>query len=438
MSSTGQNSQVGRTPNEKMHEALPLGDNPKRPSNNKTAFYTDEVLICDGAVKLLRTKQSNQIWQMRVWIRDENRYFKKSLRTRNLEDAKEKGRKLYYQMMGQIEVGHKIFSITMGVCVEKYLEHQQQRVDGGFITSGRKTTIATQMKHLLDFVGENTKLDNIQNHKYKDYYSYRKKKHPEVKNVTLINERATIGNLYKWALERGFVNQGQLPVWSEIRKTITYRNAMQREEYRVLYTYLRNWHKDVRNERDIYERQLVRDFILILANTGMRFGEARRIKWNYVEVKKSPNSKYPNVHIRIPKELSKVRKDRTAIGMRGDIFKRIKTYSQYTHPQDFVFADYDTGEDISRKTLYRLWDVIRAESGITEFPEDYSYYSLRHTYATYRLQFGNVDVFTLSKVMGCSVKYIEEHYGQIQTEKMTDYITRTKSTMDDVDGLFLE
>ena len=83
MSSKGQTSQVGRTPNEKMHEALPLGDNPIRPSNNKTAFYTDEVLICDGAVKLLRTKQSNKIWQMRVWIRDENRYFKKSLRTKS-------------------------------------------------------------------------------------------------------------------------------------------------------------------------------------------------------------------------------------------------------------------------------------------------------------------------------------------------------------------
>ena len=384
MSLKPKNNQFGRTQNEQMHGNLALGDNPPRASNNKTVFYTDEVLICDGAVKLHRTRQSNKIWQLRGWVREENRYFKKSLRTRELEEAKEKARKLYYQMMGQIEVGHRIFSITMGLCIEKYLEHQQQRVDGGFITQGRCTTIATQMKHLADFVGANTKLDNIQRQKYKDYYSYRKKTHPEVKNVTLINERATIGNLYKWALERGYVNQGQTPVWSEIRKSISYRNAMQREEYRVLYTYLRNWHKAVKQERDIYQRQLVRDFILILANTGMRFGEARRIKWNFVEIKNSPTSKYPNVHIRIPAELSKVRKDRTAIGMRGDIFKRIRTYSRHTPQQDFVFADYDTGEAISRKTLYRLWEVIRAESGITEFPEDYSYYSLRHTYATYR------------------------------------------------------
>ena len=124
-----------------------------------------------------------------------------------------------------------------------------------------------------------------------------------------------------------------------------------------------------------------------------------------MEIRKSAPSydnrtNYPNVHIHIPAEISKVRKERTAIGMRGDIFQRITTYSNHTHQQDYVFADRGTGEAISRKTLYRLWDIIRKESGIGEFVEDYSYYSLRHTFATYRLQFGNVDVFTLSKVMG--------------------------------------
>jgi len=48
---------------------------------------------------------------------------------------------------------------------------------------------------------------------------------------------------------------------------------------------------------------------------------------------------------------------------------------------------------------------------------------------------GKSNVFTLSKVMGCSVKYFDEHYGQIQTEKMTDYVTGTKSKGD---ALFLK
>ena len=43
----------------------------------------------------------------------------------------------------------------------------------------------------------------------------------------------------------------------------------------------------------------------------------------------------------------------------------------------------------------------------------------------------------ISELCDCCVKYIEEHYGQIQTEEMIDYITRSKSTMDEVDGLFM-
>jgi|TARA_B110000971_G_scaffold158232_1_gene161641 integrase len=442
MSTKDTKKQIGRTPNEKMHEDLPLGSSPPRPSNNKVAFHTTEVDICDGEVKLLRTKASADIWQMRVWIRKEGKYFRQSLREKNLEKAKEKAKSIFYKMMGQVEIGARIFSISIKEIIEQYLKHQFIRVDNGFITKGRATTIQTQLKHLVDFVGENTRLDAINRNKYRDYYAYRKKKKPEVTNVTLINERATIGNLYKWSMEQGYINQSQLPLWSEIRRNVSYRKAFQRDEYRVLYSYIRKWHNDVSNPKDIYERKLVRDFILILANTGMRFGEARFIKWNYVDIIKNTKSQYPNVHIRIPKEISKVNKDRTSIGMRGDIFNRIKTYSTNNHQQDYVFANHETGEAINRKTLYRLWEIIRKESGIAEFPELYSYYSLRHTYATYRLQFGNVDVFTLSKVMGCSVKYIEEHYGQIQTDKMTDYITRNKNVMDsnvdEIDRLFVE
>ena len=56
--------------------------------------------ICDGAAKLLRTRQSGNVWQMQCRISAEKRYVKKSLQTRDLEQAKEKGRKLYYAMMG--------------------------------------------------------------------------------------------------------------------------------------------------------------------------------------------------------------------------------------------------------------------------------------------------------------------------------------------------
>ena len=126
-----------------MHENLPFGSNPPAAKNNATSFLTQEVDICDGEVKLVRTKQSNQIWQVRIWVRGEGRYYRKSLRTRDLEQAKEKAKSIYYKMMGQVESGKKIFSISAQELVDSYTKHQQQRVDGGFITAGRLTTIKT-------------------------------------------------------------------------------------------------------------------------------------------------------------------------------------------------------------------------------------------------------------------------------------------------------
>ena len=72
-----------------LHGNLPFGSYPPRPSVNKmtSKFYTEEHDICDGEVKLLRTKHSGKVWQMRCWISSEKKYVKKSLRTKDLEDA---------------------------------------------------------------------------------------------------------------------------------------------------------------------------------------------------------------------------------------------------------------------------------------------------------------------------------------------------------------
>ena len=65
---------------------------------------------------------------MRCWISSEKKYVKKSLRTKDLEEAQSKARKLYYSMMGKLDSGQKLFSITSSELVEKYLDFQQTRI----------------------------------------------------------------------------------------------------------------------------------------------------------------------------------------------------------------------------------------------------------------------------------------------------------------------
>lgn len=65
------------------------------------------------------------------------------------------------------------------------------------------------------------------------------------------------------------------------------------------------------------------------------------------------------------------------------------------------------------------------ESGLEDSLNDYTYYCLIHTFPTYRLQYGMVDIRRLTKVIGVSVAYIEQHYDIATVVNMTDYITKS-------------
>ena len=56
-----------------------------------------------------------------------------------------------------------------------------------------------------------------------------------------------------------------------------------------------------------------------------------------------------------------------------------------------------------------------------------SLYSLRHTYATQRLEKGDVNVYDLSINMGCKVKQIETHYSHVVSKQRRQQITKTNT-----------
>jgi integrase len=57
-----------------------------------------------------------------------------------------------------------------------------------------------------------------------------------------------------------------------------------------------------------------------------------------------------------------------------------------------------------------------------------SLYSLRHTYAHLALLKERMDVYTLAKQMGTSVKMIEQHYGHLQPSQQADVIAGKRMT----------
>ena len=65
--------------------------------------------ILGGKSKVFRVPNSGDVWQFQMWIPEEKKYLRKSLRTKDLETAKSRAEELYLQTYSDVSSGRKIF-----------------------------------------------------------------------------------------------------------------------------------------------------------------------------------------------------------------------------------------------------------------------------------------------------------------------------------------
>lgn len=209
------------------------------------------------------------------------------------------------------------------------------------------------------------------------------------------------------------------------------RDTFTPQEYDWLSRYgLPSWAKQEpqssnSNMMPLKRKQFVRDFILIMANSGLRVGEARQVQWRMVGIKKYDKKfKQTLVELNLSKEIVKTRQARKFLCRGGQYFKRIREYSNWIEKDDLVFCNNDDGTPISKTEYYRLWrDLMNFCEGSGKIKDiskrNLSYYSMRHFQITARL-YAQVSVFDVAQMAGTSVSHIEGHYGHVDMTKQRD------------------
>ena len=109
----------------------------------KQHFAEGEIAIFDEACIYNR----RQYWELRMRLPKENKYARKSLRTRSEATAIEKGKTAYLEIYANLQQGKTYFSIATKEGVEKYLSFRMRDVELGHIVKGRHTTIAIYLQH---------------------------------------------------------------------------------------------------------------------------------------------------------------------------------------------------------------------------------------------------------------------------------------------------
>ena len=94
---------------------------------------------------------------------------------------------------------------------------------------------------------------------------------------TLRNERTVLNQIFRFAKRKGYITDP--PVIAVPSSRQNSRADIPETEWRRLYTYLRRYVKEAQDKRRYRERYYLQHYILILANSGIRVGEARHLRW---------------------------------------------------------------------------------------------------------------------------------------------------------------
>ena len=103
----------------------------------------------------------------------------------------------------------------------------------------------------------------------------------------------------------------------------------------------------------------------------------------------------------------------------GKYFDRVKQITCHTKPDDWVWAKKDgtLKEDFSVGFKSLIWEIFGPD-------DDRTLYSLRHTYATFKIIRENMNLKFLSTQMGTSVAMIDKHYGHVEVSEIGGEIAK--------------
>lgn len=253
----------------------------------------------------------------------------------------------------------------------------------------------------------------------------------EPKASTLNTHNSAMNRVFDEAVARGFVAQGKVPILSNKGESAERRPDFSRDEYRTLIRKLPHWIDQGKGGKSRDMRHLLRDYVLILANTGMRHGtEAQNLRWKHVTVFKENDLEYVEFY------LHGKTKPHEAIGRAGTIgyLKRIHARTEAIKHMDFYamlkqkldLPVFCLPDGTVTEHLRQTFKAFLKDADLLKCPKtgkDRTLYSLRHTYATFALVNDGMDIHALAKQMGTSIGMIERHYSHLEPRMKKDMFT---------------
>ena len=378
----------------------------------------DAICLEDGLVVYAR----EGIYQMRLRVSPQ-RYIWRSLKTRDKEQAIRTARREFYKLEIKKEEGEEYAAPTLKKVLADYLKQRELENKRGDTKDGMLRQIKRVQKFWLEYAG-NKPVDKIGDKELAAFVDWRKAYYGKLKELpqnaklhptdkTLQWELTFGKSVLKWAHSKGYRGTKPLPTYSFVPKVKRVRPAFQPNSYRKLYNTLRKRVNAARHTPKFETRLRLRDYVLILANSGMRVGELNNVKIGDVTAFTDEKDR-KNYRIVVGGKTGQ--RDVIVRASAKNWIDRVlaRRKEQGAKDNDYLFV-MPSGRQII--TLADQFNEALKEAEIVEstFGEKFTLYSLRHFYAVMALR--KHGVFEVARNMGTSVPVINAYYGKHATSK---------------------
>ncbi len=384
-----------------------------------TKSYTELETFQNGRVIIYRHSSSTSMnFHTRIRLSGVKGYVVKSCKTPDRDAAYRFALDLYEDLRVKVLAGEIINAPNASKIIDEFLETQRSKSPNRY--NDINLTIG---KHFRSYSQGQT-LEWIDSKTITTYFDWRRQQSrygkPTSEN-TLHSEAGEILRFLRWCKDMKYLRE--VPTFQKpIRKDVR-RPHFTRTDWNKLIRKARHWINSTEHPSITRDRTLLWNYTLILANTGIRVGEARTLCWKDIRIEPNGQETEPTIVFFVSGKTG----GREVVARNAKVLEylqRIKELYAEPTPDDFVFAHRD-GKPIKsfRKGFTSLIDT--AGVGVDSKGDRRTIYSLRHTYATFRLEEG-VSVYTLARNMGTSVAMIERFYGQTRTPDQAAELTKMR------------
>ena len=373
--------------------------------------------ILGGLVQLYKRDRS-RYWQCSASV--DGRQYRATTKEDGLPQAKEFAEDWYLELRGKARAGLlKTEKSFREVAAQFEKEYE-------IITEGQRSPLWVEghkgrlRLHLLPFFGD-LGVSEVTPGKVQEYRIHRISTSPKGKppaRSTIHNEIVTLRQVLKTATRHAWL--AFLPDLSPPYRTqgkISHRPWFSPEEYKQLYTATREYVREAR-KRDKWNAEQVHDYVLFLANTGLRPDEAKNLQHRDVAIVEDESMGERILEIEVrgkrgvgfcksmpgavqPYERLRSRPKPTLAKAEGDGVDEEGDHPKLPEPTDRVFP----GNHI--KLFNNL--LTRKKLKLDRDGKKRTAYSLRHTYICMRLMEG-ADIYALAKNCRTSVEMIQKFY----------------------------